>query len=76
MTMAKTALNREEADLDLSICRLHDCIKHEISSTYSESPDAQNPRKIQAKIQSDMTQLRARMRELEMLADEQETCVF
>lgn len=74
--MAKAALNREEAELDLSICQLHDSIKHEICCIDSDFPDAENPRKLQAKIQSDMTQLRARMRELELLADEQETCVL
>ncbi len=74
--MAQTMLNREEAELDLCICKLHDTIKQEILDVGSNAPDAENPRSLQAKIQANMTQLRARMRDLELLADEQETYVF
>ena len=74
--MAQTVLNREEAELDLCISKLHDTIKQEIFSVGFNAPDAENPRSLQAKLQANMTQLRARMRELELLADEQETCVF
>lgn len=74
--MARTVLDHEEAELDVCLGRLHDTISQEIATLSSNAPELDNYRTLQAQIRADMTQFRAHMRDLEFLADEQETYVF
>ena len=66
-------LNREESQLEHDICQLHETIRQKIASIGSPSFDEETPRTLQAHIQAHMTQLRGKMRQLELLAEEQET---
>ena len=66
-------LNRDEAELDKAITTLQDSVRTDIAAFAQTSPSDEIGRKLQAQIQRATTQLRARMRELELLAEEQET---
>ena len=70
--MAAT-LNREEAELDQAINLLQDTVCADIAEFARSSPSDEVGRKLQSKIQRNTTHLRARLRELELLAEEQET---
>ena len=66
-------LSRDEAELDKAITTLHDLVRTDITAFAQTSPFDEIGRKLQSQIQRATTQLRARMRELELLAEEQET---
>ena len=66
-------LNRDEAELDNAITSLQDSVRTDIAAFAQTSPSDEIERKLQSQIQRATTQLRARMRELELLAEEQET---
>jgi len=70
--MAAT-LNREEAQLDQAISNLQETVRADIAAFAQTSPSDERGRKLQSQIQRNTTLLRARLRELELLAEEQET---
>lgn len=71
-----TPLKREEAEIDRAICTLQDTVRADVAAFAQSSPTDEVGRKLQSHIQQNTTQLRARLRELELLAEEQETCVL
>ena len=74
MTSTMTApLNREEAQIDQAITQLQDTVRADIAAFAQSSPSDEAGRKLQSQIQRSTTHLRARLRELELLAEEQET---
>lgn len=70
--MAAT-LNREEAQVDQAISHLQEKVRADITAFAQTSPSDESGRKLQSQIQRNTTLLRARLRELELLAEEQET---
>lgn len=65
--------NREEAQLDQAISNLQETVRADIAAFAQTSPSDESGRKVQSQIQRNTTLLRARLRELELLAEEQET---
>jgi hypothetical protein len=74
-TVIMAVLNREEAEVNTAIAQLHEDVRQAITSISSPAMAGEDRRAMQARIQSDMAKLRAKTRDLEMLAEEQETCV-
>lgn len=60
--------------LTMSIGQLQDEVRHRISTVAAQTTAADDRRALLARIQGDMAQLRAKVRDLELLAEEQETC--
>ena len=58
----------------MSIGQLQDEVRQRISTVASQTTIAEDRRALLARIQGDMAQLRAKVRDLELLAEEQETC--
>jgi len=73
--MARAVLDHEEAELDVCLSKVHDTISQEIATLQSNVSQLDNYRTLQAQIRADMTQYRAHLRDLEFLANEQETYV-
>ena len=68
-----TVLNREEAELNQDISLLHQEVWQAIASISSPGTATEDRRAMQARVQADMARLRAKTRDLELLAEEQET---
>ena len=69
-------LNREEAEVNTAILQLHEDVRQAITSISLPAMSGEDRRAMQARIQADMAKLRAKTRDLEMLAEEQETCAL
>ena len=66
-------LNREEAELNQGISLLHQEVWQAVASISSQLIANEDRRALQARVQADMARLRAKTRDLELLAEEQET---
>lgn len=67
------ALRSQEAAVDQGLRSLQDTVRAEIAAFAQTSPTNESGRKLQSQIQRNTTLLRARLRDLELLAEEQET---
>ena len=67
------ALNHEEAQIDQAISQLQETVRTDIAAFAHSSPSDEAGRKLQSQIQRNTALLRARLRERELLAEEQET---